>query len=112
MCNFEKWEQRLRKGLAGFDRRKVAKSKFLCSNDQSLEVLSKQISELSMISEIGKLCATKKFHYTSWGVCSKIMMFDRVQTLQKKSLSLNVWLTKFVQKVATKTGGHYPPRSL
>ena len=27
------------------------------------------------------------------------------------SLSLNYWLTKFVQEVANKNGGRYPPRS-
>ena len=40
----------------------------------------------------------------------------RVQTLESfedlDSLSLNVWLTKFVQEVANKKGGGYPLRSL
>ena len=41
----------------------------------------------------------------------------RVQSLEEKledldSLSLNYWLTKFVQEVANKNGGRYPPRSL
>ena len=40
-----------------------------------------------------------------------------VQSLEEKledldSLSLNYWLTKFVQEVANKNGGQYPPRSL
>ena len=40
-----------------------------------------------------------------------------VQSLQEKledpdNLSLNYWLTKFVQEVANKKGGHYPSRSL
>ena len=42
---------------------------------------------------------------------------DRVQSLEERledldSLSLNYWLTKFVQEVANKNGGRYPPRSL
>ena len=41
----------------------------------------------------------------------------RVQSLEEKledldSLSLNYWLTKFVQEVANKNGGRYPSRSL
>ena len=41
----------------------------------------------------------------------------RVQSLEERledldSLSLNFWITKFVQEVANKTGGRYPPRSL
>ena len=40
-----------------------------------------------------------------------------VQSLEEKledldSLSLNYWLTKFVQEVANKNGGRYPSRSL
>ena len=40
---------------------------------------------------------------------------SRVQTLEGRledldSLSLNVWLTKFVQEVANKTGGRHPSR--
>ena len=62
---------------------KITKRKFLFSNVQSLKLLSKKISGLSMISEIGKLRAREKIHYTSRGVVSKIMMFS-VQTLEKK----------------------------
>ena len=41
----------------------------------------------------------------------------RVQSLEEKledldSLSLNYWLTKFVQEVTNKNGGRYPSRSL
>ena len=41
----------------------------------------------------------------------------RAQSLEEKledvdSLSLNYWLTKFVQEVANKNDGRYPPRSL
>ena len=41
----------------------------------------------------------------------------RVQSLEEKledldSLSLNYWLTKFVQEVANKNGGRYPSCSL
>ena len=74
-------------------------SLFERSNVQSLKLLSKKISGLSMIFEIGKLCATKKFHYTSRGVVSKIIMFTVCRLLKKDldSLSLNVWLTKFIQ---------------
>jgi len=60
ICNFEKWKNWLRKGLSGFDRPKVAKRKFLCSNVQSLKVLSIKISGLLRFSEIGKLLARKK----------------------------------------------------
>ena len=35
---------------------------------------------------------------------------ERLEDLN--SLSLNFWLTKFVQEVANKTGGRYPPRWL
>ena len=42
------------------DRRKVAKRKFLCSNVQSLKVLSTKISRLLMFSAIGKLAAREK----------------------------------------------------
>ena len=39
------------------------------------------------------------------GVCSKIMMFTMCKLLKKGlSLSLNIWLTKFVQEVTNKTG--------
>ena len=44
-------------------------------------------------------------------------IFHRVQSLEEKlenldSLSLNYWVAKFVQEVAYKNGGRYPPCSL
>ena len=66
--NFEKWKKQLWKGLSGFDRRKVAKRKFLCSNVQSLKVEIAKISGLLMFSEISKLPARKNFPYLSLGV--------------------------------------------
>ena len=49
--------------------------------------------------------------------CSKIMFFYRVQCLEDnledlERLSLDYWVAKFVQEVAYKKGGRYPPRSL
>ena len=35
-----------------------------------------------------------------------------VQILGERMEDLNFWLTKFVQEVANKMGGRYPPRSL
>ena len=71
ICNFEKWKKQLRKGLPGFNRRKIAKKKFLCSNVENLKVLS----GLLMFSEMGQLRSRKNLFYLSRGVCSKIMMF-------------------------------------
>ena len=82
---FEKWEKQLCKGLPSFDCRKFGKRKFLCLNIQSLEVLSKKISWLSMISKIGKLRVRKKFHYTIRAVYMfKDYDVHCVQTLQKR----------------------------
>ena len=44
-------EEAATEGLSGFDRRKVAKRKFLCSNVQSLKVLSTKISGVLMFSK-------------------------------------------------------------
>ena len=73
---------------------------------QSLKVLSKTISWLSMFSKIGKLRVRKTFVYLSRGVCPKTMMFTVCKLLKN---SLKTWtafpqmsdcLTKFVQEVA------------
>ena len=45
----------------------------------------KKITGLSMIFEIGKLRARKKFHYTSWGLCLKIMMFTVCKLFKRGS---------------------------
>ena len=62
--------------------RKLAERKFLCSNVQSLKVLSTRIAGMLMFSEIGKLRARKNFLYPSWEVCSKIM-FTMCKFLKK-----------------------------
>ena len=72
----------------GFDRQKVAKKKFLCSNVQSfIKVLSKKICGLLMFSDFGKLhvhvSTRKKPLYSSWGVSSKIMIFILCKLLKK-----------------------------
>ena len=59
----------------------------------------------------------QKFCILDPGSVFKDYDLDRVQSLEEKledldSLSLNYWLTKFVQEVANKNGGCYPPRSL
>ena len=83
---------------------------------QSLKVLSKTISGLSMFSKIGKLRVRKKFVYLSRGVCPKIMMFTVCKLLKN---SLKTW-TAFPQmsdlqsssRKWLKMGGHGPPRLL
>ena len=96
-CNFEKWETQLRKGRPGFDHRKVAKRKFLSSNAQCLKVLSTKISGRQAARE-------KQFPLLEPGNVLKDYDVHCVQTLEERledldSLSLNFWLTKFVQEV-------------
>ena len=93
----------LPKGPPRYDRRKITKRKFLCSNVQILKLLSKKISGLSMISEIGKLRARKKIHYTSRGAVSKIMMFS-VQTLEKRLRSGQPFFNRLAYKVCPGSG--------
>ena len=59
----------------------------------------------------------QKFSILDAGSVFKDYDVHRVQRLEEKledldSLSLNFWLTKFVQEVANKNGGRYPSRSL
>ena len=59
----------------------------------------------------------QKFCILDAGSVFKDYDFHRVQSLEEKledldSLSLNYWLTKFVQEVADKNGGRYLSRSL
>ena len=101
--------------LAGFDRPKVCK-KILCLYSPSLKVHSIKTSGPLRFSELGKHCASKNSVYLMWEACSKIDVY-RVQSLEEKledldSLSLNYWLTKFVQEVANKNGGRYLSCSL
>ena len=61
--------------------------------------------------------ASKNSAYLTREVSFKDYDVHRVQSLEEKledldSLSLNYWLTKFVQEVANKNGGRYPSRSL
>ena len=68
-------------------------------------------------SELGKQPASTEILYTSPGSVFKDYDVHRVWSLEEKledldSLSLNYWLTKFVQEVANKNGGRYPSRSL
>ena len=89
ICNFEKWEKQLRKGLSDVDRQKFAKKKFLFSNVQSLKETSTKMSGLMMFSEIGKLRARKK-----------------IPSLEPKSVfkdydvhSVTFWLTRSSRKL-------------
>lgn len=59
----------------------------------------------------------KKFPLLDPGSLFKDYDIQHVQSLEERledldSLSLNYWLTKFVQEVANKKGGRYPPRTL
>ena len=58
----------------------------------------------------------KKIPLLELGSVQRFRCSPRAKSLKKGwkiwSLSLNFWLTKFVQEVADKTGGRYPPRSL
>ena len=104
--------------LAGFDRPKVCKKKILCLYSPSLKVHSTKTSGPLRFSELGKQRASKNFEcILDPGSVFKDYDLDRVQSLEEKledldSLFLNYWLTKFVQEVANKNGGRYPPRSL
>ena len=102
--------------LAGFDRPKVCKKKILCLYSPSIKVHSIKTSGPLRFLELGKHCASKNSVYLMWEACSKIDVY-RVQSLEEKledldSLSLNYWLTKFVQEVANKNGGRYLSGSL
>ena len=59
----------------------------------------------------------QKFCILDVGRVFKVYDVNCVLSLEEKledldSLSLNYWLTKFVQEVANKNGGRYPSRSL
>ena len=47
--------------------------------------------------------------FKDYDVCRGQTLEERLEDLENPSL--NVWLTKFVQEVANKMGGRYPPRS-
>ena len=86
----------------------MSKRKFLCLNIHGLKELGTKISELLLFCEIGTARARKKFLHSSRGVFKDYDVY-RVRTLEERlrdleSLSLNFWLTKFVQEVADKTG--------
>ena len=102
--------------LAGFDSPKVCKKKILCLYSPSLKVHSIKTSGPLRFLELDKHCASKNSVYLMWEAYSKIDVYH-VQSLEEKlgdldSLSLNYWLTKFVQEVANKNGGRYLSRSL
>ena len=71
-------------GLPGFDRRKVAKRKFLCSDVESLKVLSKKISELSMFFRNWRAAGEIKFPLLESGSVLKDYDIQRVQTFSKR----------------------------
>ena len=83
------WKKQLRKGLPGFDRQKVAKRKFLCSNAQSLKVLSTKISGLLMFSEIGKLRVRRSFSLLELRSVFKDYDVQRVQSHEERLEDLN-----------------------
>ena len=94
ICNFEKSKKQLWKGLSGFDRRKVAKRKFLCSNVQSLKVVSKKISGLLMFSEIGKLPARKKIALLEPGsVC--VQRFPNTRVWASNHACLDLFFNRY-----------------
>ena len=103
--------------LAGFDRPKVCKKKILCLYSPSLKVHSIKTSGPLRFSELGKQRASKNSVRLDAGSVFKDYDVHRVQSLEEKledldSLSLNYWLTKFVQEVANKNGGRYLSRPL
>ena len=100
--------------LAGFDRPKVCKKKILCLYSPSLKVHSIKTSEVFRTWQAAR---EQKFCILDAGSVFKDYDVHRVQSLEEKledldSLSLNYWLTKFVQEVANKNGGRYLSRSL
>ena len=101
--------------LAGFDRPKVSKKKILClysPKDHSIKT-----SGPLRFFRTCQAAHEQKFCILDAGSVFKDYDVHRVQSLEEKledldSLSLNYWLTKFVQEVANKNGGRYPSRSL
>ncbi|KAM7446716.1 hypothetical protein ABFA07_004960 [Porites harrisoni] len=101
--------------LAGFDRPKVSKKKILClysPKDHSI----KTSGPLRFFSTC-QAAHEQKFCILDAGSVFKDYDVHRLQSLEERledldSLSLNFWLTKFVQEVANKNGGRYPSRSL
>ena len=94
--------------LAGFDRPKECKKKILCLYSPILKVHSTKTSGPLRFSELGKQCASRqKFCILGPGSVFKDYYLHRVRSLEEKSedlasLSLNHWLTKFVQEIANK----------
>ena len=86
--------------LAGFDRPKVYKKKILCLYSPILKVHSTKTSGPLRFSELGNILDP--------GSLFKDYYLHRVRSLEEKledlraSLSLNYWLTKFVQEIANK----------
>ena len=101
--------------LAGFDRPKVSKKKILClysPKDHSIKT-----SGPLRFFRTCQAAHEQKFCILDAGSVFKDYDVHRLQSLEERledldSLSLNFWLTKFVQEVANKNGGRYPSRSL
>ena len=93
--------------FAGFDRPKVCKKKILCLYTPSLKVNGTKTSgQLRFSGHEAKFCILDP------GGMFKEYDLQRVQSLEEKledldSLSLNYWLTKFVQEVADKNGRRF-----
>ena len=87
--------------LAGFDRPKECKKKILCLYSPILKVHSTKTSGPLRFSELGK---QRAFCILDPGRVFKDYYLHRVQSFEDKlealaSLSLNYWLTKFVQEI-------------
>ena len=92
--------------LPGFDHPKVCKKKILCLYSPILKVHSTKASGPLRFSELGKQRASKNSVYLTREASSKIII-STMRSLEEKledlaSLSLNYWLTKFVQEIANK----------
>ena len=99
----ETWTGQLRINLAGLDRPKLCKNKILCLYSPILKVHSTTLSGPLRFSELGKQRAIKNSLYLTRKPCSKIIIFTVEEKLEDlASLSLNYWLTKFVQDIVNK----------
>ena len=107
-CNFEKWEKQLQNvfPVSPYKSRKGEVSLPELSKPQGTRYRGN--CTVDVFRNLYSLCARLNFLYSSRGVCSKVMVFTACKLLRKGWK----WLTNFVQEVANKTGGRYPPSSL
>ena len=102
--------------VAGFDLPKVRKKKIFCLYQKYKSTQYKEKWAIEVFRTWQAACE-QKFCILDPGSVFKDYDFHRAQSREEKledidSLSLNYLLAKFVQEVANKNGGRYPPRSL